>query len=298
VNGSFYVLPTAFDSSGELDLDSQANLVHSVLDWGVEGVTVLGVMGEASALSDHERRRVIETTVAATSGRVEIVVGCSAASASRAAALVAEARQLGATAAMLSAPPLLRDTDQLPGFFRRSADLGLPLVIQDEPRATGVVMPVSTIVASLRASGASVVKLEDPPTSPKIRALLSSGLPIDVFGGLGGVSVLSELRVGASGVMTGFAFPEILGEIHRSYRDGREARAAAIFYRYLPILTFEGQATIGLRIRKEILRRRGALRDARTRDIGGPLEPYLIDELDEVLDQVAVTPSASRFVVP
>jgi hypothetical protein len=50
LSGTWYIMPTAFGPDGSLDLASQRTLTEAVLDWGAEGLTVLGVMGEASAL--------------------------------------------------------------------------------------------------------------------------------------------------------------------------------------------------------------------------------------------------------
>jgi 4-hydroxy-tetrahydrodipicolinate synthase len=104
-----------------------------------------------------------------------------------------------------------------------------------------------------------------------------------VLGGLGGVFLLEELLVGAAGVMTGFAYPEVLVQIVNHYRAGRVDDAAAVFYRFLPLLRFEAQEGIGLAIRKELFRRRGALADASTRAPGAVLDDATRAALDRVL---------------
>ena len=55
IGGTWYIMPTTFDESGNLDLESQVALTNSVIEWGVDGITLLGVMGEASALTVEER---------------------------------------------------------------------------------------------------------------------------------------------------------------------------------------------------------------------------------------------------
>src|SRR2546423_684491 len=78
--------------------------------------------------------------------------GCPAPPPDAAAALAETAKRLGAVAAMVSAPPLARDLDALPAFFAAVGGRGgLPLVIQDEPAATGVLMPVSVILRCLES---------------------------------------------------------------------------------------------------------------------------------------------------
>jgi 4-hydroxy-tetrahydrodipicolinate synthase len=65
LSGTWYIMPTAFGQDGALDLASQRSLTEAVLDWGAEGLTVLGVMGEASALDTAERAAVISAVVEA-----------------------------------------------------------------------------------------------------------------------------------------------------------------------------------------------------------------------------------------
>ena len=70
------------------------------------------------------------------------------------------------------------------------------------------------------------MKLEEPPTPPKITAVrAAAGDSLGIFGGLGGVYLLEELTRGACGTMTGYAYPEVLVEIYRNVVEGDEERA-------------------------------------------------------------------------
>jgi 4-hydroxy-tetrahydrodipicolinate synthase len=199
---------------------------------------------------------------------------------------------------MVAAPPLTRNVDALSEFYRGVAAVaGLPLVIQDEPAATGVVMPVSVLCGCIEAAGARVVKLEDPPTPPKIAALLATDQGLQVFGGLGGAFALSELRAGACGTMTGFAFPEILAAVRARHGAKDAAGAAAVFDRFLPLIQFEAQQGVGLAIRKELLRRRGAIACAATRGPTRRLGDAMMAELEDVLARVGVGPAIERMEV-
>ena len=72
---------------------------------------------------------------------------------------------------------------------------------------------------------ARTIKLEDPPTPFKTARILEAAgdTTVQIFGGLGGVFLLEELIAGATGAMTGFAFPEMLV----ADRDALERRASA-----------------------------------------------------------------------
>src|SRR5436190_734592 len=106
---------------------------------------------------------------------------------------------------------------------------------------------------------------------------------VPVVAGLGGVFLLEELMAGAAGAMTGFAFPAILVKIVSLYRAGKIDDAADIFYKKVPLMRFEFQEGIGMAIRKEVLRRRGAIANASIRPPGGTLDASTRAALDRVL---------------
>ena len=129
------------------------------------------------------------------------------------------------------------------------------------------------------------IKLEDPPTPFKTLRILehAKGLDVAIFGGLGGVFLLEELMAGAAGAMTGFAFPAILVKIVTLFRAGQIDEAASVFYASVPLMRFEFQEGIGMAIRKEVPRRRGAIAHAGIRAPGGTLDETTRRALDRVL---------------
>jgi 4-hydroxy-tetrahydrodipicolinate synthase len=284
--GTWFVLPTPFRQDGAVDLESQVRLVDAAISWGVDGLTAMGVTSEAAHLDRGERSQALGVVAEAARGRCPVVVGCSSTSAAEVPELIDEAAGHGARAAMV-APPPGSPAEDVPAFYGAIADRGLDIVVQDEPAATGVSVPVEVLDRCVEAARATAVKLEDPPTPPKIARLLELRPGLRVFGGLGGAFALPELRRGASGTMTGFAFPEILGAIRRAV--GRGDEAARIFDRYLPLISFEAQPGVGLAVRKELLRRRGAIDTAVTRT-GAELDPITAGELEDVLSRVGIEP--------
>jgi 4-hydroxy-tetrahydrodipicolinate synthase len=293
IAGTWFVLPTPFGEGGALDVDSQRRLVDAAISWGVDGLTAMGVTSETSHLDRYERSEALAAVLDERSRPV--VVGCSAPSAAEAAELIGEAAGLGARAAMVAAPPGA-DPEDLPGFYAEVAEAGLDVVVQDEPVATGVRVPAEILARCVDAAGAVAVKLEDPPTPPKIAHLLELRPGLSVFGGLGGSFAFSELRHGASGTMTGFAFPEILQAVRRALETGDQREAARAFDRYLPLISFEAQPGVGLAVRKELLRRRGVISTSVTRT-GAEVGPVIAGELDSVLARVGIRPGPERLPI-
>ena len=270
--------------------------MDATIAWGVDGLTAMGVMAEPASLTPDERETALRTVFDAAAGRVPVAVGCSGQSVGVVVARAAEARRMGAAAAMVAPPTLLRNLDLLPDFYRMvGSDPELPLIVQDEPAATGVTVPVSVLLDCLAASGARTVKLEDPPTPTKIERLLAADPDLSVFGGLGGAAALWELDRGACGTMTGFAYPEVLRAVRVALEAGDRELAGRLFDRYLPLLVYEAQPIVGLAIRKEVLRRRGALAHAGVRGLGGLLDDKGRAALDEILDRLGIVPSIEPY---
>jgi 4-hydroxy-tetrahydrodipicolinate synthase len=94
--------------------------------------------------------------------------------------------------------------------------------------------------------------------------------------------------------MTGFAFPDVLVEIFDLFQRGEADAAEDLFDMYLPVLRHEQQPGFGLPVRKEILRRRGAIGTAAVRTPGGKLDAADVAELDRLLARLERRIGASR----
>ena len=292
-SGVFHILATPFRDDGALDTEGLPRLVECALATGITGFTILGIAGEAHRLTDEERRRVVETVVKEVRGRVPVAVGVSASGTHLATAFARMAREHGADALMVAPPTGLKNLDAVAEYYRIvAAATGLPIVLQDEPVTTQVNMPapfIAQLCADLPAIQA--VKLEEPPTLPKITRLRALfGSRVAIFGGLGGVYFFEELSRGADGAMTGFPYPEALRAIREHFVAGRRDEARALFYRWLPLIRYESQpgATPGtaVGIRKEILRRRGWIASALVRPPAPALDAGTYAELAEILAAV------------
>jgi 4-hydroxy-tetrahydrodipicolinate synthase len=296
-DGVYTVVPTPFAENGALDLGSLRRLVEFLVDADVQGLLVLGVMGEAPKLLSDERHAVVETAVDAAGDR-PVVVGATHASVHGTRALVSSAAAAGATAVLIAPPRLDRGAgrDALLAYFDEVAD-GSPLeiVLQDHPVSSGVTLPAELIARlSHEVERIGSVKLEDPPTPAKITRLREEADPgFKVFGGLGGVFLYEELGRGANGTMTGFAFPEVLLDVYRAHARGASDEAAETFYRYLPLIRFEFQEAIGLAIRKRVYQLRGVIESDRVRAPAVGLDPGTEQELDALMRRLEL-PLAAR----
>lgn len=285
IEGVFPILATPFHDDESLDVESMTNLVRFMNKLGVDGITVLGVLGEANRLNDLEREQVVKTAVAAAAG-LPVIMGASASGTQAACDLARMAKSNGAAAVMVTAhaEPVPSDERIFEYFSAIGKAVDLPIVVQDHPASTGVHMPVPLIVRIVQeVANVACVKEEAVPTPPKIRALNREmkSRRVPVLTGLGALYGWFDLEAGSSGFNTGFAFPEVLIEMVRAARNQNWNRVREIYTRFLPLIVFEQQP--GVAVRKEILRLRGAISTNCVRHPGAGIPPAVAEQLGRLL---------------
>ena len=284
--GVIPILATPFGDDESLDLGAWQRLLEFMVNLQVDGVTILGVLGESTRLTDEERQTLIEAAVTVVARRIPIVVGTSATGTRTAVYLSRMAEDLGADAVMVapSKEPVPND-DRIVELYERIAEkLSIPIVLQDHPASTEVHMPAGLIARILRSVPAiGCVKEEAVPTAPKIRQLreVFTDRHMPILSGLGALYAPFDLEAGSDGFNTGFAFPEMLQALVATARDGDWLRVHQLYTRFAALIVFEQQP--GVAIRKELLRRRGLFASARVRHPGATISAAQSHQLDSLL---------------
>ena len=267
-------------------------MIDFYLRAGVHGLTLLGLMGEAQKLSESESAELVRTALRCIGGRVPVIVGVSNPGTSNLVALSRTAMEAGACGVMIAPLTGLKTEAQIASYFADViAALGpdVPVCYQDYPQSSQADISAGGFVKLVDAHPSIVMfKHEDCPGLKKLSAVRKScdgaaHRRVAIFVGNGGLYVPQELHRGADGMMTGFAFPEVLVEVFNLFQKGQAEAAEDLFDVYLPVLRHEQQPGFGLPVRKEILRRRGALKSAAVRAPGGKLDAGDIAELDRLL---------------
>jgi 4-hydroxy-tetrahydrodipicolinate synthase len=289
--GVYIIAATPFTDTGALDLDSVDSLTDFYLRCGVHGFTLLGMMGEAHKLSAAESLAVVKRVIARAGNR-QVIVGVSHAGLDNVRALSHEVMSAGAAGVMVAPPAGLKGDDGLYSYYAAvCAALGpdVPLVYQDYPQATGVFLPVPVFERLVDEFPQLVMlKHEDAPGLAKLTKVREGEKRpgrrrVSILVGNGGLYYPQELARGADGAMTGFAFPEMLVQVWELHISGEAEKAEDLFDIYLPLVRHEQQPGIGLALRKEVLRRRGAIRSAKQRLPGTSLSATDTAELDHLI---------------
>lgn len=285
--GVYPILATPFNDDESVDLESFGRLIRFMADLKVDGVTILGVLGESNRMLDREREDLIRAAVNAAAGRIPIIVGTSHSGTRAALGLSVAAEALGADAVMVTPQPEpVPNDERVFEYFRMIAEgIRIPLVVQDHPASTGVHMSVPSMLRIVNEiANVACIKEEATPTAPKIRAL-KAGMKRDVpiLTGLGALYGQFDLEAGSQGFNTGFAFPEVLMAMVNAMQTGDTSRIQALYTRFLPLIVFEQQP--GVAVRKEIFKARGLLKSSRVRHPGASIQPAVAEQLYAVLKQ-------------
>ena len=289
--GVYVIAVTPFTDDGSVDIESIDRMVDFYEEAGVDGLTVLGQLGEAPKLTAAESKQVVERVLKRLDGRLPVVVGVSAPGLAPmrelADALVGE----GAAGVMVAPSWTLKTDDQILSYYQQVGEFlrDIPFVLQDYPLTTNVTIAPKVIDRIVRdVPNCVMLKHEDWPGLAKITALRAASdrgetRRISILCGNGGLFLPEELARGADGAMTGFCYPEMMVGVCKAYAAGNVARANELFHAYLPLARYEQQQGIGLAVRKYVLAKRGVIRSAALRKPRPALSELDIADVERLL---------------
>ncbi len=290
--GVFVIAVTPFNEDGSLDNASVDRMVDFYYEKGADGLTILGMMGEAPKLTQAESIEVARQTIK-RSGDKPVVVGVSAPGLAAIGELTKAVMDLGAAGVMVAPPSSLKTDEQIIGYYRNVVETvgtEVPVVLQDFPLTTGVQISSKTLGTVLEAHPSIVmVKHEDWPGLQKItdlrQAEANGRRRTSILCGNAGVFLTEELQRGADGAMTGFPYPEMMVGVCRLSQERRFDEAQDLFDAYLPLMRYEQQPGLGLAVRKYILMKRGAIASAAQRRPGTALSRLATAEVEKLMER-------------
>ena len=294
-SGVYVISITPFSEDGSIDFKSVDSLVEFFLEKGVTGITILGMMGEANKLSANESREFVKHILKRVNGRVPVVAGVTDAGIANLVNLSRFSMDEGCAGVMVAPATGLNTDQKLYDYYAQVIEqLGsnIPLCYQDYPQSTGVSLSVECFNQMLSDFPQLVMlKHEDCPGLEKLTQVRDSaekqGLRrVSVLTGNGGLYLPQELHRGADGAMTGFAYPEMLTEVVSLHANAETEHAEDLYDAYLPLVRYEQQPGYGLAVRKEVLRRRGAVTCALSRAPGPVLSQRGHEELDHLTERL------------
>jgi 4-hydroxy-tetrahydrodipicolinate synthase len=233
-SGVFVVNVTPFRENGEFDASATRALVDLLIDEGITGLVVAGSTGEWFSMSDEERVELFRVSKDAVGGRVPLLAGISAITTQSAVSLASQAKDLGLDGGLLLAPPYVLPTDrELEAYMDAVAEVGLPIMLYNNPGRTGVNLDVRWLKRLVRHQSIVALKESSKDIHQISAVIREMGSELAVFTGME-TYLGPVLQRGGAGVVA--MAPNVLG------------RSAVALYRAL----CDGDVTEAQRLQKSI----------------------------------------------
>ena len=259
LQGAIAAAVTPFTENGTgLDEEAFGSVVEFLADGGIDGVLACGTTGEGILLSVRERTRAVERFLDVRPEGFQVAVHAGAQTTADTVALCAHAKQVGADAVAVIAPPYFPlDERELLEHLRAAVEAcaPLPFYVYEFVGRSGYPIPVA-VIERLRdvAPNLAGLKVSDTPFE-KVEPYL--GLGLDVFIGSEPL-VLEGMEHGAVGAVSGLAtaWPEVVAALvhdwdplaHARVCELRERLAAVPFHAALKTVMAER----GLPVRPDV----------------------------------------------
>jgi 4-hydroxy-tetrahydrodipicolinate synthase len=293
-SGVYVIAPTPFHPDGKIDEASIDRMTDFFIKAGVDGMTVLGQLGEAPKMDHAESVGIVKRVLQRFAKPV--IVGVSAPGFAAMRALTHDAMAAGAAGVMIAPPNTLRTDDSIVQYYRQASEAigaDVPFVIQDYPLTFSVQMTPGVIRRIVADNAACVVlKHEDWPGLEKISQLRAwekdgSMRHIAILTGNNALFLDFEMERGADGANTGYCFPDMLVDVVRLSKEGKRDAAHDLFDAHLPLIRYEQQPGPGLAVRKYVMMRRGIIASDAMRRPAAPLTAAARAEVDYLLSRLA-----------
>lgn len=232
-------IATPFDENGVNYAEFQ-KLLEFQVENGADAIIVCGTTGEASTMTDSERKETIKFAIDTIDGRIPVIAGTGSNCTASAIELAKFATNVGADGILVVTPYYNKATQNgLVEHYKAiaSAVPNTPIIMYSVPGRTGVnILPetclelskIDNIVAIKEASG-------DLSQVAKIAALCRDNL--NIYSG-NDDQVLPILSLGGIGVISVFSnvAPQILSDMMKKFWEGNIKEATRLQLESLPLM--------------------------------------------------------------
>lgn len=238
-HGVYPAATTQFAADLSLDIAGCRRTLTALAADGVDGLVLLGTVGENNSLRLEEKRFALRTAVETIGGRIPLVAGVSELTTELAIQYVRDAEKIGVDALMLlPAMVYVPTADELFAHFKAVAEsTSLPIMLYNNPPAYRVSIELDTL--ERLASIPNIVALKESAPDPRrfTDIINRFGERYTLMAGLDDVA-LEGLLLGASGWVSGLtsAFPRESVAMVAATKRGDWQEARRIYRWFMPLL--------------------------------------------------------------
>ena len=238
-SGVFPALMTEFNKDGSLDLDGTQRHIKSCMDAGIEGLVMLGTLGENASLRAEEKEAVLKASVEATEGKIPVLSGVAEYTTELGLEHAARAKRAGCEGLMVL-PSMVYQQDQREGqahFNAIANGADLPVMIYNNPVSYKLDMTPESFV-EMSANNNIVAVKESSNDSRRMTDMINAcGDRYVMFCGVDDL-VLENLMFGATGWVSGLvnSFPKEAVALYTYAKAGKTEEAVALYRWFMPLL--------------------------------------------------------------
>lgn len=237
--GVYVALVTPFTASYEVDYKRLTELCDWLITQGINGLVPTGSLGEYATMTNEERAKVVETVIAASAGRVPVVVGSAAPSTQQAVAWVRHAKESGAAGVMALPPINYKPLEhEVIAHYEALNTVGLPIVAYNNPHDYKIDL-TPDLLASLSKFENVVAVKEFSGDIRRVHDILAK-TDLEVMIGVDDLAMEGPL-FGATGWISGVpnALPKEGVELFNLARQGKLKEASELYRRLLPLFHYD-----------------------------------------------------------
>lgn len=238
-SGVYTALTSKFSEDESLDLPAMEAHIGRQIASGVDGIIVLGSLGENGTLTPGEKHEVVRMAVGACAGRVPVLATVAETTTGGAVRFVRSVSALGARGFMLlPATQYAADPREAEHHLRVvAAASDLPIMLYNNPVSYRVDLTPECF-ARLADEPKFVAIKESSDDVRRVTDIINAvGDRYAIFTGVDDLA-MESLLLGASGWVAGLvcAFPRETVALYRLIRAGRTADAVALYRWFMPLL--------------------------------------------------------------
>jgi len=240
--GVYPALLTPFTKEDAIDLKVYKTNLDAQVDAGVTGIILGGSLGEASSLSNEEKRDLLFYSKEVLPASLPIIINIAEQTTRAAVALAQESEKNGADGLMLLPPMRYKaDDEETLGFFAAVAEsTSLPIMIYNNPVDYKIMVTLDMFEKLTVHKNIQAVKESTRDVTNVTRMINRFGDRYKILTGVDPLA-MESLVMGADGWVAGLvdAFPRETVAIYSLIKAGRIDEALKIYRWFLPVLELD-----------------------------------------------------------
>ena len=236
--GVYPAITTKFTAEDELDMPLYEKNIRFQLEAGIDGIIIGGTLGEATALTNSEKKTLVQETLTIVEGKIPVIVNIAEQTTKEAIHQAQLAESYGANGLMMLPPMRYKATDrEVVEYFKAIANsTQLPIMIYNNPVDYKIMVTVEMFEELKQCDNIKAIKESTRDLTNITRVINAFGDRYKIMGGVDTLA-LESLVMGASGLVAGLvcAFPKETVAIYRLVKAGRLEEALKIYRWFTPL---------------------------------------------------------------